>query len=230
MLPRARPGLADAIRRGRTKTTKRESCGKLLLLAVLTVALALPPLSSTAVTADSRHFATRSRSPAFSSTNRRSRRSPTKTGAHGPPAPPLTRLARLCKGKLEATGTTTSRSRTSSTTRSVATPSVPAVSPSPRNFVANEDFIHGLLGLGRRDRALVATNDIVSRRGRPALEQRLPGDFRWPRPRPQVALISGHLDFHIKAENAEAAGYDAAIIFNEGQPGATRRSPAPYRR
>ena len=35
-----------------------------------------------------------------------------------------------------------------------------------------------------------------------------------------MALIQrGTCDFHVKAENAQAAGYDAAIIFNEGQPG-----------
>ena len=37
---------------------------------------------------------------------------------------------------------------------------------------------------------------------------------------PQVALIQrGTCFFEDKAKNAEAAGYDAAIIFNEGQPG-----------
>ncbi len=37
----------------------------------------------------------------------------------------------------------------------------------------------------------------------------------------QIALIQrGTCDFGVKAENAQAAGYDAAIIFNEGQPGA----------
>ena len=37
---------------------------------------------------------------------------------------------------------------------------------------------------------------------------------------PQVALIQrGTCTFAIKAANAEAAGYDAVIIFNEGQPG-----------
>jgi Zn-dependent M28 family amino/carboxypeptidase len=38
----------------------------------------------------------------------------------------------------------------------------------------------------------------------------------------QVALIQrGFCDFSVKAANAEAAGYDAAIIFNEGQEGRT---------
>ena len=36
----------------------------------------------------------------------------------------------------------------------------------------------------------------------------------------QIALIQrGTCDFAVKVANAEAAGYDAAIIFNEGQPG-----------
>ncbi|WIM93710.1 M28 family metallopeptidase [Actinoplanes oblitus] len=39
---------------------------------------------------------------------------------------------------------------------------------------------------------------------------------------PEVALIQrGGCDFAVKAANAAAAGYDAAIIFNEGQPGRT---------
>ena len=39
---------------------------------------------------------------------------------------------------------------------------------------------------------------------------------------PEVALIQrGTCDFSVKAANAEAAGYDAVIIFNEGQEGRT---------
>jgi len=39
---------------------------------------------------------------------------------------------------------------------------------------------------------------------------------------PQVALIQrGTCEFSVKAANAEAAGYDAVIIFNEGQEGRT---------
>lgn len=39
---------------------------------------------------------------------------------------------------------------------------------------------------------------------------------------PSIALIQrGSCDFAVKAENAQAAGYDAAIIFNEGQEGRT---------
>jgi Zn-dependent M28 family amino/carboxypeptidase len=46
-----------------------------------------------------------------------------------------------------------------------------------------------------------------------------PGDFEpASQTEDQVALIQrGTCDFAVKAQNAEAAGYDAAIIFNEGQ-------------
>lgn len=45
-------------------------------------------------------------------------------------------------------------------------------------------------------------------------------DFPAPGPDPAVALIQrGTCDFGVKAANAQAAGYDAAIIFNEGQEG-----------
>lgn len=47
-----------------------------------------------------------------------------------------------------------------------------------------------------------------------------PADFPAPGPEPSVALIQrGLCNFGLKAANAEAAGYDAAIIFNEGQEG-----------
>ncbi|AWB92396.1 M28 family metallopeptidase [Aeromicrobium chenweiae] len=47
-----------------------------------------------------------------------------------------------------------------------------------------------------------------------------PGDFPAAGAGPSVALIQrGACDFGVKAANAQAAGYDAAIIFNEGQEG-----------
>lgn len=46
------------------------------------------------------------------------------------------------------------------------------------------------------------------------------GDFPAAGSAPAVALIQrGTCDFGVKAANAQAAGYDAAIIFNEGQEG-----------
>jgi Zn-dependent M28 family amino/carboxypeptidase len=51
----------------------------------------------------------------------------------------------------------------------------------------------------------------------------LPGDFvPASATDPQVALIQrGTCDFAVKVANAVAAGYDAAVIFNEGNPGRT---------
>lgn len=47
-----------------------------------------------------------------------------------------------------------------------------------------------------------------------------PTDFADPGPEPTVALVQrGLCNFGVKAANAEAAGYDAVIIFNEGQEG-----------
>ncbi|HYP43758.1 MAG TPA: M28 family metallopeptidase [Propionibacteriaceae bacterium] len=49
-----------------------------------------------------------------------------------------------------------------------------------------------------------------------------PGDFPTAPATPAVALIQrGTCEFGVKARNAAAAGYDAVIIFNEGQPGRT---------
>ncbi|HYN16848.1 MAG TPA: M20/M25/M40 family metallo-hydrolase, partial [Actinomycetes bacterium] len=50
-----------------------------------------------------------------------------------------------------------------------------------------------------------------------------PADFTPADPvEPQVALVQrGGCDFQVKAANAQAAGYDAVIIFNEGNPGRT---------
>jgi Zn-dependent M28 family amino/carboxypeptidase len=47
-------------------------------------------------------------------------------------------------------------------------------------------------------------------------------DFEAPGDAPAIALIQrGTCTFEQKAANAQAAGYDAVIIFNEGQPGRT---------
>jgi Zn-dependent M28 family amino/carboxypeptidase len=49
-----------------------------------------------------------------------------------------------------------------------------------------------------------------------------PGDFTPAPAEPSVALVQrGSCDFSVKVTNAQAAGYDAVIIFNEGNPGRT---------
>ena len=74
---------------------------------------------------------------------------------------------------------------------------------------------------GRRSRRSTSW----SRRPRPpSSTQRLRGRATSPRRAAtrRVALIQrGTCDFAVKATNAQAAGYDAVIIFNEGQPGRT---------
>src|SRR5690606_8184030 len=47
-----------------------------------------------------------------------------------------------------------------------------------------------------------------------------PEDFAPAPAEPAVALVQrGTCTFLIKAQNAQAAGYDAVLVFNEGQPG-----------
>jgi Zn-dependent M28 family amino/carboxypeptidase len=76
------------------------------------------------------------------------------------------------------------------------------------------------------DKAVVPTNDVQIPPGRTASSSDSgceASDFvPASTTEPQVALIQrGTCDFIVKARNAEAAGYDAAIIFNEGQEGRT---------
>ena len=107
----------------------------------------------------------------------------------------------------------------------LATPVFQRHSPSPRDFVANEDFMTmDYSDTGDVTGTLVPTNDIVIPPGAKASTSNSgceASDFTpASATQPQVALIQrGTCDFHVKAENAQAAGYDAAIIFNEGQPG-----------
>jgi Zn-dependent M28 family amino/carboxypeptidase len=108
--------------------------------------------------------------------------------------------------------------------RELATPVFERLSPAPRTFVANEDFITmDYSDTGDVTGALVATNDIVIPPGATASTSNSGCEVSDFTPasttEPQVALIQrGTCDFRVKAENAQAAGYDAVIIFNEGQP------------
>jgi hypothetical protein len=97
--------------------------------------------------------------------------------------------------------------------------------PSDRTYVKGTDFnLMGYSGSGNLvDAQVVPTNDIVIPPGETA-NSSTSGcqveDFKDVRlePEPQVALIQrGGCLFRPKAENAQAMGYDAAIIFNEGQ-------------
>ena len=131
------------------------------------------------------------------------------------------------KSKLDATGyfTTTVQNFNFDPFRELATPVFQRLSPSPRDFVANQDFITmDYSDTGDVTGTLVATNDIVIPPGATASTSNSgceASDFApASTTQLQVALIQrGTCDFTVKAANAQAAGYDAAIIFNEGQPG-----------
>jgi Zn-dependent M28 family amino/carboxypeptidase len=99
------------------------------------------------------------------------------------------------------------------------------VSPNPEVYVPTDDFVTmEYSGSGDVTGALVPTNDIVIPPGAQDSTSNSgcePEDFtQASATEPQVALVQrGTCDFVVKAENAEAAGYDAVVIFNEGQEG-----------
>ena len=107
----------------------------------------------------------------------------------------------------------------------LTTPEFERVSPQTRDYVVEVDFVTmDYSGSGDVTGALVATNDIILDPGPVASTSNsgceasdfVPASTTVD----QVALIQrGTCDFVVKAQNAEAAGYDAVIIFNEGTDG-----------
>ena len=101
------------------------------------------------------------------------------------------------------------------------------VSPDPKTYALGTEFLTmEYSGSGDMTGKVVPTNDIVIPPGNKASTSNSgceDNDFEpASETQPQVALIQrGTCDFVVKARNAQAAGYDAAIIFNEGQPGRT---------
>jgi Zn-dependent M28 family amino/carboxypeptidase len=91
--------------------------------------------------------------------------------------------------------------------------------PTPTDY---ETGTFDFSGSGDITGTLVATNDLVIP-ATPAPSSTSgcePGDFAPAPATPAVALIQrGTCTFEQKATNAVAAGYDAVIIFNEGNPG-----------
>ncbi len=96
------------------------------------------------------------------------------------------------------------------------------VAPTPTDY-GTETFEYS--GSGDVTGNLIGTNDIVIPPGAQPSSSTSgceAADFPDPGPDPSVALIQrGTCTFEQKAANAAAAGYDAVIIFNEGQPGRT---------
>jgi Zn-dependent M28 family amino/carboxypeptidase len=104
--------------------------------------------------------------------------------------------------------------------RELAEPQLAQVSPAATDY---ETATFDYSGSGDVTGVVVPTNDIViPPTADPSSTSGCePSDFApASASTPQIALIQrGTCTFEIKARNAEAAGYDAVIIFNEGQPG-----------
>jgi len=104
--------------------------------------------------------------------------------------------------------------------RDLSDPTLDQVSPDPQSY-ATATFTYS--GSGAVDGALVPTNDIqLPPPAAPGVTSGCEAaDFEpASATEDEIALIQrGTCTFEIKVANAEAAGYDAAIIFNEGQEG-----------
>ena len=93
------------------------------------------------------------------------------------------------------------------------------VSPTPTDY---ETGTFTFSGTGEVTGSLFTTNDLVIP---PTPEPSStsgcePGDFTPAPAAPAVVLVQrGTCTFEVKAANAQAAGYDAVILFNEGNPG-----------
>ena len=97
------------------------------------------------------------------------------------------------------------------------------VSPTPTVY---ETGTFDFSGSGEVTGQVFATNDIVIPPNPTPPPNSTsgcePGDFAPAPAEPAVALVQrGSCDFSVKVTNAQAAGYDAVIIFNEGNPGRT---------
>jgi Zn-dependent M28 family amino/carboxypeptidase len=103
--------------------------------------------------------------------------------------------------------------------RDLADPTLSQVSPTPTDY---ETETMTFSGSGSVTGALVPTNDVViPPTPEPSSSSGCEATDFAPAPAgPSVALIQrGTCNFIVKATNAKAAGYDAVVVFNEGQPG-----------
>ena len=111
--------------------------------------------------------------------------------------------------------------------KELSNPTFSRTSPTPETYVLGTDFQSmEYSGSGDVTGAVVPTNDIVIPPGAEAGTSTSgceASDFApASTTETQVALVQrGTCDFVVKAQNAAAAGYDAVIIFNEGQEGRT---------
>jgi hypothetical protein len=125
------------------------------------------------------------------------------------------------KGRLEAAGyTVTEQEFEFPFFRNLADPTLAQVSPTPTEY---ETATFQFSGSGDATAMLVpATNNQSPPGPDPSSSSAgcAAGDFPPGAAEPQIALVQrGTCTFEEKAANAQAAGYDAVIIYNEGQPG-----------
>jgi Zn-dependent M28 family amino/carboxypeptidase len=151
--------------------------------------------------------------------------SPTRTAAPARQARPVSRpRSPTSKGRLAAAGyNVTEQEFTFPFFRDLSDPTLAQVSPTPTDY---ETATFQFSGSGDITGALVPTTDVQDPPGPTPSSSNSgcePGDYTPASPTdPQVALIQrGTCTFEQKAANAQAAGYDAVIIFNEGQEGRT---------
>jgi hypothetical protein len=128
--------------------------------------------------------------------------------------------AAYVKRRLEAAGyQVTEQQFTFPFFRELAPAELQQVSPTATTY---ETGTFDFSGSGEVTGQLVPTNDIVIP-PTPAPSSTSgcePSDFPPAPAEPAVALVQrGTCFFEVKAANAQAAGYDAVIIFNEGNPG-----------
>jgi Zn-dependent M28 family amino/carboxypeptidase len=109
----------------------------------------------------------------------------------------------------------------------LSTPTFERISPDPHTYVWVDDFFTmEYSGSGDVTGSVVPTNDIMIPPGADANTSNSGCELSDFEPasatEDQVALVQrGSCDFTVKAFNAQTAGYDAVIIFNEGQEGRT---------
>ncbi|SDR97147.1 M28 family peptidase [Jiangella sp. DSM 45060] len=129
--------------------------------------------------------------------------------------------------QLEAAGyQTTVQPFLFDTFEELAAPTFERVAPDPVTYAEGDDFLTmEYSGSGDVTGTLVPTTDVlIPPPAQPGSSSGCePADFvPASATEPQVALIQrGTCDFTVKAVNAQAAGYDAVVIFNEGQEGRT---------
>jgi Zn-dependent M28 family amino/carboxypeptidase len=144
-------------------------------------------------------------------------------GTRASGTPGFAASAAYVKGRLAAAGyNVTEQEFTFPFFRDLSDPTLSQVSPTPTDY---ETATFQFSGSGDVTGALVPTNDVQIPPG-PEPSSSNSGceaaDFPPAPAGPAVALIQrGTCFFEDKAANAQAAGYDAVIIFNEGQEGRT---------